>query len=541
MAQKPIGYYGEFRPTGVDTSAARRFEALAGLANQANSIAFNIAAKKRAEQGEKAGMAAGIKAAEDGTPIEKEKGFLSSISIYDQAKNKAVETSYVSSIATDARENIARLAEESNGDPKVFNEISTKYLTGLRGGISEDFQDIVQLAIDPVVAAGRAQIQSEYSARQDQEVNDALILEAQSALDFSIRQADLGDQESATGSLFLAHESIQARVASGDLTQAAADTLKTNATVAVESSMAMGALKNTYQERGGIAAVELIEKIADPNFVAKGFTVEQQGTLVDTMKQELNQRIQLDKIQESQEEESLKVRQESNATGLLLGLIGGEITSSQISVAAAQRNISYDQLKTLTSIANTRGQGVDDYGIIAEVQKLMVNDPAAAQRLIELNVNKNITGSTGQQLLQSAIDAQSQESVLNTNKAKRARTYVQRSISTTGVFGSIDPENQFKLANLQLTLDQRILAGEDPLEVALEIIDFSGITSKSLSELEADIVAIEARMTEELAKNLDYDYSSDDAEIAKINQQINEKRNYEDFNKNVMKTLKGSE
>jgi len=541
MAQKPIGYYGEFRPTGVDTSAARRFEALAGLANQANSIAFNIAAKKRAEQGEKAGMAAGIKAAEDGTPIEKEKGFLSSISIYDQAKNKAVETSYVSSIATDARENIARLAEESNGDPKVFNEISTKYLTGLRGGISEDFQDIVQLAIDPVVAAGRAQIQSEYSARQDQEVNDALILEAQSALDFSIRQADLGDQESATGSLFLAHESIQARVASGDLTQAAADTLKTNATVAVESSMAMGALKNTYQERGGIAAVELIEKIADPNFVAKGFTVEQQGTLVDTMKQELNQRIQLDKIQESQEEESLKVRQESNATGLLLGLIGGEITSSQISVAAAQRNISYDQLKTLTSIANTRGQGVDDYGIIAEVQKLMVNDPAAAQRLIELNVNKNITGSTGQQLLQSALDAQSEESVLNTINAKRARTYLQRSISTTGVFGSIDPENQFKLANLQLTLDQRILAGEDPLEVALEIIDFSGITSKSLSELEADIVAIEARMREELAKNLDYDYSSDDAEIAKINQQINEKRNYEDFNKNVMKTLKGSE
>jgi hypothetical protein len=541
MAQKPIGYYGEFRPTGVDTSAARRFEALAGLADQVNGIAFNIAAKKRAEQGEKAGMAAGIKAAEDGTPIEKEKGFLSSISIFDQAKNKAIEASYVSSIATDARENIARLAEESNGDPKVFNEISTKYLKGLRGGISEDFQDIVQLAIDPVVAAGRAQIQSEYSARQDQEVNDALILEAQSALDFSIRQADLGDQESATGSLFLAHESIQARVASGDLTQAAADTLKTNATVAVESSMAMGALKNTYQERGGIAAVELIEKIADPNFVAKGFTVEQQGTLVDTMKQELNQRIQLDKIQESQEEESLKVRQESNATGLLLGLIGGEITSSQISVAAAQRNISYDQLKTLASIANTRGQGVDDYGIIAEVQKLMVNDPAAAQRLIELNVNKNITGSTGQQLLQSAIDAQSQESVLNTNKAKRARTYVQRSISTTGVFGSIDPENQFKLANLQLTLDQRILAGEDPLEVALEIIDFSGITSKSLSELEADIVAIEARMTEELAKNLDYDYSSDDAEIAKINQQINEKRNYEDFNKNVMKTLKGSE
>ena len=121
MAQKPIGYYGEFRPTGVDTSAARRFEALAGLADQANDIAFNIAAKKRAEQGEKAGMAAGIKAAEEGAPVEKEKGFLSGISIFDQAYNSALEKSYVASIDTDARENIARIAEESNGDSASLN------------------------------------------------------------------------------------------------------------------------------------------------------------------------------------------------------------------------------------------------------------------------------------------------------------------------------------------------------------------------------------------------------------------------------------
>jgi len=130
---------------------------------------------------------------------------------------------------------------------------------------------------------------------------------------------------------------------------------------------------------------------------------------------------------------------------------------------------------------------------------------------------------------------------LNTINAKRARTYLQRSISYTGPFGELDPENQSKLAKLELILDQRILAGEDPIAVAIEIIDFSGITSKSISELEADIVAVEVRMTEELTKNPNYDYSSDDAEINKINQQISEKRNYEDFNKNVMKTLKGSE
>ena len=50
MAQKPIGYYGEFRPTGVDQSAARRFEALAGLAGTIGDVATAFGKKKVAEQ-----------------------------------------------------------------------------------------------------------------------------------------------------------------------------------------------------------------------------------------------------------------------------------------------------------------------------------------------------------------------------------------------------------------------------------------------------------------------------------------------------------
>ena len=58
MAQKPIGYYGEFRPTGVDTSAARRFEALAGIADQVGDIAFQIGAKKAEQVGAEKGAKA---------------------------------------------------------------------------------------------------------------------------------------------------------------------------------------------------------------------------------------------------------------------------------------------------------------------------------------------------------------------------------------------------------------------------------------------------------------------------------------------------
>ena len=39
MAQKRIDYYGRFTPTGVDTSQAKRLQALSGLAEQVGDIA----------------------------------------------------------------------------------------------------------------------------------------------------------------------------------------------------------------------------------------------------------------------------------------------------------------------------------------------------------------------------------------------------------------------------------------------------------------------------------------------------------------------
>ena len=75
MAIKQIDYYGRFTPTGVDDSNAKRFQALAGLADQASEIGFSIASRKAAERGQKAGLEAGVKAAEEGSPIESKKGF----------------------------------------------------------------------------------------------------------------------------------------------------------------------------------------------------------------------------------------------------------------------------------------------------------------------------------------------------------------------------------------------------------------------------------------------------------------------------------
>ena len=44
---KEIKYYGQLQPTGVDNSNARRFEALAGLADQVRILPLSLRPRER--------------------------------------------------------------------------------------------------------------------------------------------------------------------------------------------------------------------------------------------------------------------------------------------------------------------------------------------------------------------------------------------------------------------------------------------------------------------------------------------------------------
>ena len=517
MAQKPIGYYGEFRPTGVDQSAARRFQALAGLADQVNEISFKVAAKKRAEQGQEAGLAAGIEAAEKGKRVEEKKGFLSGISIFDQAYNSALEKSYVASIETDARENIARIAEESNGVPETFKTLSKKYIAGLRAGISEDYQDIVQLSIDPIVASARSEVQSQSIIRTRQATDDILVNNINSAVGSGVRLASLGDNEAAIASLVSAAESINARVASGQISQAAADNLTKEASVTVESAIGRGALKNAYEVRGAIAAVEYIERVQDTPL--KGFTVEQQGTLVDVLRQDLSQFMQLDTIKEKASEDALTARQDQNASELFLGITEGTVDSGDIAVARRNQGISYTQLTQLAGIVNSRGQGVDDYSVIREAQILINSNPQEAMAFIISNTNTTITGATSKQLYQSALAQLDAESPIHTSNADRFRTHLEKSVVEIGPLGAIDFNSQERLAKLQLVYDERVLAGEDPPIVARELIDVNEVITNPI-DVEAERATLKKQLNDEAITDSEYNekmYKLDKHEILKRN------------------------
>ena len=153
MAQKRIEYYGRFTPTGVDTSQAKRLQALSGLAEQVGDIAFDIGAKIQTKRGQEAGIASGMEAAKDAESPEApelREGFLSQISIYDQAYNEAALNAYSSGIRVDGRKKLMEFEEQfaDEPDPEKFNDLWEGYITGVTKGLPPEMAANLRLSLE---------------------------------------------------------------------------------------------------------------------------------------------------------------------------------------------------------------------------------------------------------------------------------------------------------------------------------------------------------------------------------------------------------
>ena len=151
MAQKPIGYYGEFRPTSVDTSAARRIEAIAGLAGQVGDIAAAFGKKKVAEQrfleekneivaAEKAAKLAGNASAISATPLELRE--YDDVQTYEQDRvfNATAEAAYTAGIQNEITGIVSRAAAANPEDIEGYRNLTKSGMNGLLGVAPEEMR-----------------------------------------------------------------------------------------------------------------------------------------------------------------------------------------------------------------------------------------------------------------------------------------------------------------------------------------------------------------------------------------------------------------
>lgn len=133
MAQKPIGYYGTFTPTGVDPTVARRMEQLAGVGEQVAGLAVGFGKAKAAADAPEKALADVAKAREEGTGIKKKSPFAWGGEVY----NRAAEMAYESGLKIDLNKAMNQAAIDYPDDLIAYNNAVTSSKDGLLSNASE--------------------------------------------------------------------------------------------------------------------------------------------------------------------------------------------------------------------------------------------------------------------------------------------------------------------------------------------------------------------------------------------------------------------
>lgn len=160
MAQERIGYYGKFTPTSLDTSAADKMRALAGLgetvANTALAIGKPIAVRESAKQGAIQGAKAGRVDPATGeliAPPEQQKfGYGTS------AFNSAVETSYLGNVSFELDQSVKSAQEKFPDDIVSYNQLVNASKQGLLSKMPEQYRGSAELVFDKLNAKAASSV-----------------------------------------------------------------------------------------------------------------------------------------------------------------------------------------------------------------------------------------------------------------------------------------------------------------------------------------------------------------------------------------------
>tara|TARA_B110000503_G_scaffold106393_1_gene158872 strand:+ start:14644 stop:17460 length:2817 start_codon:yes stop_codon:yes gene_type:complete len=154
VKQERIGYYGKFTPTSLDTSAADKMRALAGLgetvANTALAIGKPIAVQKGAEEGAIAGSKAGRVDPATGEliapPEQRKFGYSAS------AFNSAVENSYLGNVSFELDQSVKSAQEQFPDDIMGYNKLVDASKQGLLSKMPEQYRGSAELVFDKLNA-----------------------------------------------------------------------------------------------------------------------------------------------------------------------------------------------------------------------------------------------------------------------------------------------------------------------------------------------------------------------------------------------------
>ena len=196
MAIKPIGFYGKFSGPGVDTSAQKRMESLAGLGATLQDISVGYGKAKREEEAVEEGAIAGVKAAETG-----ELELSSTFSFGGAIRNKAAINAFMAESEAKFIEQVDGLETEFADDPLGFAEASNSLIKGLSKSVPIAVQQQQEEFVRNIVGLSNKRISKSYLAKQQIQTNAKLEL-ASDGLFNKVESAALDQDDAAVSVLF---------------------------------------------------------------------------------------------------------------------------------------------------------------------------------------------------------------------------------------------------------------------------------------------------------------------------------------------------
>jgi|TARA_R110000824_G_scaffold80556_2_gene202602 hypothetical protein len=534
VAQKPIGYYGKFTPTGVDQSAGRRFEALAGLAGQVGDIAFKIGAKKAQERGEGEGLTAGQTAAksQDAARIEGKKlesdfakiktpteeqlvefeenkealasstlapnkrdGFLSALSIQDQAYNRAMEGAYLASMQIDVQNNINRIAAEHPNNPQAFNSaVNASVGPPLAALVDPITRAKAEQVIDVARSHQSRQIEANVITKQRSDADEILVQSILQANDLLVNSAKDNNALGVVTATQIITERLENRLELGTISQTQFDEGVRRVGIVAQSSAYQGEIRGMANEGQWIQGYSLIDGLASEKL--EGYTPQEQSALITKLRGDLAERAVIEDRVEAEQASDLANARLVNTQKLFDGIMDGEVNGADLQSSARNiglGGISIAQYNQLTALLKRRGDATDDSGVVIAITDLIRTDPAAAQKLIIDNMGINLSSATVRSLYTTATANLLNDSPLNTGEAKRFREYLKDMIAPVSGYqlpGANEDAQRF--AMVAIAYDARVSLGENPAVVAKDLVDVS-VMMETDKDLDFQIEVVEQR------------------------------------------------
>ena len=306
---KEITYYGQLRPTGVDDSAARRLQAIAGVAAQVQDVAYKAGAKMAQREGEREGLTAGQAAAVEGQPLEKREGILSAFSIKDNSYNDALESAYLSQVSVDSQEQMARIAAQYPDDVEAYKEAAAQVRAGITSSIDPNYQGVVGATLDNVIQSYETKVFANQAARGRALADESRLSNIETLGRNAASFARNGDTEQAGLALLEIKTVLDSMVADrGESKEGAEERYRVIAREVAEQEIKHG-LMNVLESEGETAAFERLSTLENPGeFTPDEFDAFKANAVsMLSMAEQVEEKAQAEKLANTKREIGLKV------------------------------------------------------------------------------------------------------------------------------------------------------------------------------------------------------------------------------------------